>query len=154
MVQRGMSMSGITFGLAVMLVLPVASASAADDARAGVEAANRVFEATFSRSDSAGLAGLYTADGQLLPNGGDFVTGTAAIASFWQALFDSGITGVSLKTIEVESHGDTATEVGSLELRDGAGNVADRGKYIVLWKRQGGTWKLHRDIWNTSGMAK
>lgn len=30
------------------------------------------------------------------------------------------------------------------------GTVADRGKYIVVWKRVGGKWLLHRDIWNTS----
>lgn len=30
------------------------------------------------------------------------------------------------------------------------GNVADRGKYLVIWNRDGATWKLHRDIWNTS----
>jgi ketosteroid isomerase-like protein len=26
----------------------------------------------------------------------------------------------------------------------------DRGKYIVVWKDEGGKWKLHRDIWNSS----
>jgi ketosteroid isomerase-like protein len=30
------------------------------------------------------------------------------------------------------------------------GKVVDRGKYIVIWKREQGQWKLHRDIWNTS----
>lgn len=24
------------------------------------------------------------------------------------------------------------------------------GKYIVVWKDDGGTWKLHLDIWNTN----
>jgi ketosteroid isomerase-like protein len=34
------------------------------------------------------------------------------------------------------------------------GSVADAGKYIVIWKKDGGTWKLHRDIWTTSPPAK
>jgi hypothetical protein len=29
-----------------------------------------------------------------------------------------------------------------------AGN-GDTGKYIVVWKRQDGVWKLHADIWNS-----
>jgi ketosteroid isomerase-like protein len=33
------------------------------------------------------------------------------------------------------------------------GTEADRGKYIVIWKNQGGLWKLHRDIWNSSKPA-
>jgi ketosteroid isomerase-like protein len=31
--------------------------------------------------------------------------------------------------------------------------VIDTGKYVVVWKRVGGRWKLLRDIWNTSRPA-
>jgi len=31
--------------------------------------------------------------------------------------------------------------------------VADRAKYVVVWKKVGGQWLLHRDIWNTSQPA-
>lgn len=65
-------------------------------------------------------------------------------------MFDSGVKDVSLVTLEVESHGDTAYEVGKLELRGADGKVLDRGKYVVIWKKEGTSWKLHRDIWNTS----
>ena len=78
------------------------------------------------------------------------MTGTKAISQFWQAVFDSGLKGVSLNTIEVEKHGDTATEVGKIELRDADGKVLDQGKYIVIWKKEGSSWKLHRDMWNSS----
>jgi len=33
------------------------------------------------------------------------------------------------------------------------GQVADEIKYIVVWKHEGGEWKLHRDIWNSSRPA-
>jgi hypothetical protein len=46
--------------------------------------------------------------------------------------------------------GDTAHEVGQYELLDAAGKTLDRGKYVVLWKKEGGRFKLHRDIWTTS----
>jgi ketosteroid isomerase-like protein len=35
-------------------------------------------------------------------------------------------------------------------MKDASGKQIDRGKYITVWKKQQGQWKLHRDIWNTS----
>ena len=57
---------------------------------------------------------------------------------------------MQLDTVEVEGHRDTAIEVGTYTLRGAAGQVADAGKYLVVWKVEGRSWKLHRDIWNSS----
>jgi ketosteroid isomerase-like protein len=80
----------------------------------------------------------------------DVVEGTDAIRSFWQSVMNMGIKNVVLETIEVEDLGDTAIEGGRYRLLVANGSVADGGKYIVVWKNEGGTWKLHRDIWTTS----
>ena len=137
-------------GFAAIALLVAAPTLAADDVRSEIEAANKVFEAAFGQGDSAAVAALYTDDAQLLPAGSDFVTGTEAIAQFWQGAFDSGLKAVSLVTAEVEDHGDTAYEVGNLEIRGADGEVLDRAKYVVIWKKEGSSWKLHRDIWTTS----
>ena len=63
-----------------------------------------------------------------------------------------GITRVTLETVEVEAAGDTAYEVGQFTL-EASGNIADQGKYLVVWKRDGGDLRLHRDIWCTSRPA-
>jgi uncharacterized protein (TIGR02246 family) len=120
------------------------------EAREAIAAANQNFMASFARGDAAGMAALYTTNGQLLPTHSDFVTGTKAIQGFWQAVIDMGIKEATLETLEVEGHNETAYEVGKFTLRGSAGQVLDRGKYVVIWKREGGRWKLHRDIWNTS----
>ncbi len=146
MTRRSGGFLGAGSALALFLATPVA----AQDVRAAVEAANRAFEAAVSKGDGAAMAALYTAQGQLLPAGSDVVSGTAAIAKFWQGVLDSGLGGGTLKTLEVEAHGGTAHEVGQYELRDKAGKVLDRGKYVVIWKQAGGHWKLHRDIWTSS----
>ena len=57
---------------------------------------------------------------------------------------------VALKTSEIFGHGPTATEVGQYELRDQAGKVLDHGKYIVVWRNEGGKWKLLRDMFSTN----
>jgi uncharacterized protein (TIGR02246 family) len=123
------------------------------DIRPQIDAANGQFMNAFQRGDATGLANLYTSGAQLLPANSDFVRGTAAIGSFWQSVIDMGLKGASLETIEVEGHGDTAIEVGRYRLLAAGDVVADQGKYIVVWKNDKGTWKLHRDIWTTSQPA-
>ena len=136
--------AGIVLG--VLIVVP----AYAQDARAGIEATNKAWAAAYSKGDSAEVAAQYTAQGELLPANSDSVIGTSAIAKFWQAVMDSGVKGAKLTTVEVEAHGSTAHEVGQYELMDQAGQVLDKGKYVVIWKQEGGRWKLHRDIWTTS----
>jgi uncharacterized protein (TIGR02246 family) len=122
------------------------------DIQRQIEAANSQFVGAFTRGDAAAIAKLYTADAQLLPANSDFVRGTDAIRAFWQKVIDMGLGGASLETIEVEAHGSTAIEVGRYRLL-ASGDTVDTGKYIVVWKNDGGTWKLHRDIWTTSQPA-
>jgi ketosteroid isomerase-like protein len=93
---------------------------------------------------------LNAAVGHVLPAGRDAIRGTDAIQKFWQGALDSGIAGIGLKTLEVFAHGSTATEVGQYELRDKAGKVLDHGKYIVVWRHEGGNWKLLRDMFSTN----
>ena len=140
----------MVLALVSTVLLAALPAAAADDARSGIEAANKLLEAAVSRGDGAGAAALYTADGQAFPAHSDLVSGTEALAAFWQAAFDSGMKAASLVTVEVESFGSTAYEVGTFEFRDAAGKLLDQGKYVVIWKKEGDSWKLHRDIWTTS----
>jgi len=64
-----------------------------------------------------------------------------------------GLEEVVLETLELEAHDETAHEVGRYTLKAAGGQVTDTGKYLVIWKREGGSWKLHRDIWTTSQPA-
>ncbi len=123
------------------------------DVRTQLGSANKEFMNAFKRGDATAMANLYTPEAQLLPANSDFVRGTAAIRAFWQGVIDLGLKEASLETIEAEAHGDTAIEVGRYRLLAAGGAVADSGKYVVVWKNDRGTWKLHRDIWTTSQPA-
>ena len=124
--------------------------TASDELREAIGAADQAFMDLFERSDAAGIAQLYTAEGQLLPGNSDFVTGVEAIEQFWRAVMEMGIKTARLETVELEECGNIAVEVGKYALAGEGGEVLDQGKYIVIWKNEAGTWKLHRDIWNTS----
>ena len=120
------------------------------DARAAIGAANQRFMESFAGQDAAGIAALYTRDGQLLPGNSDFVTGPAGIEEFWRGAMGMGIKTVKLESLELEVHGEAAVEVGKYTLGAEGGQAVDHGKYVVVWKNDGGIWKLHRDIWNSS----
>jgi uncharacterized protein (TIGR02246 family) len=139
----------VVFVLSAVLAATMAVA-AQGDARAAIEAANKQFIAAVAKGDAAALAGMYTTAAIAFPPNGEPAKGRAAIQKLWQGVVASGIKGATLTTSEVETHGDTAHEVGNYEMKVEGGKVVDRGKYIVIWKREQGQWKLHRDIWNTS----
>jgi uncharacterized protein (TIGR02246 family) len=121
-----------------------------DKLHAEIAAANDKFMEGVQQQDAAALAALYTKDGQLLPPNSDFVTGREALQGFWQAVMDMGIRRAELEIGEVEGRGKTAIEVSRFTLYAEGDAVADKGKYIVIWKKKGGVWKLHRDIFNSS----
>jgi len=82
------------------------------DYEARIKAGLEKWMACANRGDLAGIAALYTEDGQILPPNSDFVTGRAAIQGFLQVLVDMGMKSVKLESIEVEGMGETAYEVG------------------------------------------
>ena len=119
-------------------------------ARAAIAAGNKKFSDGAAKHDASLMASAYTEDGEAFPPNSDAVKGRPAIQKMWQAVLDSGITAVELNTTEVEADGNLAYEVGTYAMKTKDGNLADRGKYCVVWKRVGGQWLLHRDIWTTS----
>lgn len=118
--------------------------------RAAVDSAVEAFMTAFRRQDAAAIAALYSRSGALLPPGSEFIEGAAGIERFWKGAFEAGIAEAELETVELDVTGDVVWERGRYSLKTKAGDVADRGKYIVIWKQEGEQWKLHRDIWNSS----
>ncbi len=118
--------------------------------REAIDMGNEQFMAAAARGDGAAMASLYTESGQALPPGGDFVVGREALRSFWQSVLDSGVKKAKLETAELTDVGGFAFEVGRYSLFGADSQALDTGKYVVVWKREQGKWRLHRDIWNSS----
>lgn len=134
----------------IVTAATVITAFGQSNMQATIQAANDRFVATFAAGNAGGLAATYTADAMAFPPGSEIVKGRAAIQKMWQGVIDSGVKSATLSTTEVESHGDVAHEVGKYAMKDASGKVLDSGKYLVVWKREQGTWRIHRDIWNSS----
>ena len=150
------AIAGIGLAAAALLTAgtarPVRAQQAAggNAVRAAIEAGNKKFSDGAAKHDAALIATAYTADAEAFPPNSDVVTGRPALQKLWQSVLDSGITGIDLKTTEVESAGNMAYEVGMYTMKTKDGKVADHGKYCVVWKQANGRWLLHRDIWTTN----
>ena len=137
--------------LAVAAALLAATPALADDS-AAIGAQNAAFEQAFNAGDAAAVAALYTEDAVALPPGGPMVRGREAIQAMWQGALDGGFKDLALEAGELEVMGDTAWEMSTLSaaIAGENGETPFAGKYIVVWKKAGDDWLLHRDIWNAS----
>ena len=118
--------------------------------RTEIEAVNRAMEEAVRKRDAERLAALYTSDAIVMPPDAPFVKGRDSIKQFWSSASQQlGLKDVRLNIVDLEVAGDTAHEVGEavLTLESGAATF----KYVVVWKKVGGQWRLHRDIWNAKG---
>lgn len=141
----------VRFGSALLIALLMGTAQLvqAETVRAAIEAANAAISAAAAKGDAAALAAMYATDALVMPAGSEPVRGADAILKFWQSSL-AGIGGVTLKTVDLFDQGSTATEVGQYELRDKTGRAIDHGKYIVVWRKEAGKWKLLRDMFSTN----
>ena len=118
------------------------------DMRSTIEAANKRFLDAFSKGDAARIAGMYAEGARVMPPNSPMVQGGQQIKELWQGLINTGAK-FSLSTSDVEAQGNVLYEVGTYELIF-PDNKRDAGKYVVVWKRQKGVWKLAVDIWNSN----
>jgi ketosteroid isomerase-like protein len=122
-------------------------------AKAEIAANNQAFSDFVSKGDAAGLASnLYTIDAKLLVPNAPIVVGREAISKVIGGMMSAGIAGVKLTTTEMWGNENTITEEGvnTITLKDGS---VEMGKYLVMWKKEDGKWKLHRDCFNSDVAA-
>lgn len=116
---------------------------------AAIKAENVRWAAAFARGDYAALGPLYTQDGALLPPGGDRVMGGSKISAYFAEKYaGSKPDTVSFSNYEFYGNDRMVTEVSDADIRDPDGKLKYRGKQTLIFLKQGGVWKLHRDMWN------
>lgn len=120
------------------------------NAKKEIEAANQEITDFMAKGDSVSLTNAYGKDGALMVNYMPSIKGKDKIAAFWGGFIKLGIGGIKLTTLEVWGDENYITEEGLFEINAKDGKQVDNGKYIVVWKKEDGKWKLHRDMSNTN----
>ena len=101
------------------------------------------------RGDSAAMAAHYTSDAIVMPSNSEPVKGND-IVKFWGSVVRMGVKDLKLNITDISGDGDVYAETGTLELFGANNKSLDKGKYVVVWKKENGNWKMYRDIWNSN----
>ena len=126
--------------------------TSAEDIKA-INAVRMQWVDAFNQGDAAAVASLYTEEARRLPPNRQMIVGRESIQADVQNTFDAGAGDLQLTVIELSVNGDMAHDVGeyTLTIQPEEGEaINDSGKFVVILKRENGTWKLYVDIWNSS----
>jgi ketosteroid isomerase-like protein len=111
---------------------------------------------TFSDHVMAGEAALiaaaYTEDGKLFSNRKDIIEGRDAIEKYWTPGEGYRTSHHKITPVEITVTGDQAYDYGYYEgttKRADDSEVRWKGKYVIVWKKVEGEWKIYLDIWNS-----
>ena len=118
-------------------------------AKKEIAAANLAFETAISKMDSVGISNLYATDAKWMNPNAPSVEGRAALVGSVGTIMRAGIGSAKLTTVEVWGDEQYVTEEGKYEIYTKDGAPADKGKYMILWKRVDGKLMFHRDIYNS-----
>ncbi len=134
---------------ALVFAFMIALATPAVAQKAKIEAVNAKWTELFNKGDFEGVAQLYTVDAIAFPPGSAMVRGRAAIGRMWAGMAEQ-ISSPKLTTLEVKRLSPSAArEIGTFSLTTkGPSPKEVSGKYLVVWERVQGEWKLAADIWN------
>jgi len=135
--------------LALTLVLPLRVLAQAGDLRAEIGKRDRAWEKAYNAGDAAGLTALYTKDAQVMAPGAETASGSSALQAYFTEDMKGGAK-MALTLQDVVGFGDYALETGKYVATSAEGKHLDHGKFMSLYKKTDGVWKLYRDTWNSS----
>jgi uncharacterized protein (TIGR02246 family) len=122
---------------------------------AAIAKVRSAYEKAVGAQDAAGVAKLFAADGVELPPNAPAAKGRAAIEAYHKGFAQQFMMhGITITATDTQVHGDTAVDIGSykqtLMSQKGGGMIDDKGKYIVLLKKDAaGAWLVTHAIYNS-----
>lgn len=118
--------------------------------RRAVDEGNARYIEAFRKRTPAAFAALFTVDGAMISADGRVFRGRRAIeARMKNVMSRVRMTEGRIETSSLVLMDGLAYETGKWWFSFAADTGAaapDSGRYVVLWKPEGGVWKLHRDI--------
>jgi len=123
------------------------------NARPEIEKLTAKFAEAVTNKDFAALGPFYEERARLLLPGAPMVEGRAVIQAAQQRMIEGGVEALRLDVVDVIEAGDFAIEIGRITVtirRPGAESVIDKGKSVVVWRRQkDGALKIVVDTFNS-----
>ena len=119
-----------------------------------IELQLREFENALKKGDSLELGNLYTIDAEILNNGSPSTVGRDNIIKDFGSMIRDSITGSGFTTTGLWGNDKLLVEQGTGFWGHSNGKVVSRGRYLVVWKKDDGKWKIFRDTYFSDGKLK
>jgi uncharacterized protein (TIGR02246 family) len=108
--------------------------------------------------DTAAIAQLYATDGLYMAPDYQALGGRAGAQKGWGMMFATPGAALTFgpTRVVVAQSGDMAYDIGTytFSMSGRGGPVEDKGKYLVVWKKQDGAWKVAADMFNSDGAPR
>jgi len=108
-----------------------------------IEMRIREYETNLKNGDSIALGEMYTEDAEIIPS----TVGRANIIKVFGGMIRDSITGSTFKTTKLWGNDELLVEDGTGSWSHENGTVVSRGRYLLVWKKEDGKWKILRDTW-------
>jgi uncharacterized protein (TIGR02246 family) len=110
------------------------------------------FAAAATAGNAAKVASFYAADATFMPPNEASLRGPAAVQGWFQKQMDAGAVKLTLSPTESRISGDLAFETGTYTFSltpKGGKPMNDKGKYVIVLRKDGAAWKISHDIFNS-----
>ena len=108
-----------------------------------IELRLREYENLLQKGDSIALGNMYMEDAEIIPS----TVGRENITSVFGSMIRDSITGSSFKTTKLWGNDQLLVEDGTGTWSHANGTVVSSGRYLLIWKKDNGKWKILRDTW-------
>lgn len=115
-----------------------------------IQALENAWADALNNQDLDALMAMYTEDAVSMANNSPMMVGKDAIRKDQEQEFANQPEGMtySFETLDVYGNADMVTETGQSTYKDANGKVLGKGKYMVVWKKQGEEYLCIREIYN------
>lgn len=108
-----------------------------------IELRLREYESHLQNGDSIALGDMYMIDAEIIPS----TIGRKNIIKVFGSMIRDSITGSSFKTTKLWGNDQLLVEDGTGTWSHTDGTVVGSGRYLLVWKKDDGKWKILRDTW-------
>ena len=126
----------------------------ADSAKREIDALNAQWVAAFKAKDYATIESLMAPGSLLLAPGNPPIQGAENVVETWKSWGELSNVTITFgaQRIEAAASGELAYDYGAYNFGFDTDNgpFAEKGKYIVVWKKIDGAWKIAADIFNNN----
>lgn len=102
-------------------------------------------------ADYDNIAASYTQDAKIFPRNVDIIAGQEKIRAYWVLQEGVQTSHHKVTALEIKVIGEEAYDYGYYEgmTTRGDGSISTwQGKYLIVWKKVDGAWKMYLNIWN------